>query len=161
MNFSEFCGGQAPRDKPSNATPTVREEASLERAFSHFRAASSVLISPVISRRFETGCSTSRHTNVHLANLIHERMSFINAARERGAKALLGAFAHVDKFDCCLKALTVVDVTEGFVRARLPVTREVPRQLDRPIPFRCIGDHILLILFLVLLLLFLLLLLLP
>ena len=52
-------------------------------------------------------------------------MSFITAARQEGAKALLGAFAHMGKFDSCLKALTVVDVSEGFVRAHLPVTREV------------------------------------
>ena len=37
----------------------------------------------------------------------------------------MGAFGHVGKFDSSLKALTVVDVSKGFVRASLPVTQEV------------------------------------
>lgn len=57
-------------------------------------------------------------------------MSFINAARQGGAAALLGAFGHIGKFDSCMKALTVVDVKEGFVRARFPVTNEVSNFYD-------------------------------
>ena len=49
---------------------------------------------------------------------------FISRALAGGANTLLGAFTHSGKFDACLKALRVTDLSPGFVRATLPVTAE-------------------------------------